>query len=159
MHLISKGWQKDRLVEINCDCEGQKATVEISILQLARVYRCDKKVLEKLEEQIFGSYELEQECKEILEIIKNYPSVKINRDKIICEDVRFDVNLKERVIFNSENMTCSFYSEDLVGWNNEGILVTIPAALFKEKLDGNAFQFILNQDCIELAELFDFSKK
>lgn len=139
-----------RTVGIIGEYRGKEIEIELSVLQLAKVFQCDKDVLKEQERYGWGSRELEEKCEEIIDIIKRFPNVKIVENKIGVEDISVIDNSKIKYYLNTKENIVKIFGEDLSGWENEGIKIRFPADLYRQDLEGKDFNFILKQDSIEL---------
>jgi len=132
--------ENKRTTTIIGEYKKREMKIELSILQLAKAFQCDKEVLKELENEGFGSEELEDKCKEIIEIIKKFPDVKIGKNLINCGYISA----------REEGKIAKIFGEDLCGWNNEGIMVIFPTEVYNKELKGKKFEMILKQDSVEL---------
>jgi len=142
--------EDERTVKIIGEYKNEEMEIELSVLQVAKVFRCDKEVLKEQEKCGWGSGELEDKCEEIREIIKKFPNVKIGKNEI---NVRYTSVVNKSFDRDSEDMknqVIRVFGEDLSGWENEGIMIRFPVELYKQDLQGKEFDFILKQDSIEL---------
>lgn len=135
--------------EIEAECENKKCTVELSILQLAKVWNVDKEIVEEAEER-FGSTELEKKCNEIRKIISKFPKVKIPENKINLDSTSFVIDNKPE----ASKEFINFIGEDLCGWSNEGIIVKMPVEIDK-KHNINFFDMILYPEKVEIIKRGD----
>lgn len=114
-------------VKIVGECSGHKVRMEISILQLAKIFGTDREVGDECERIGFGSVELEDKCAETRELIKKFPDVKVWERKIEFTYVRASARDEKSV---------DIYAEDLVGWSNEGLRIDFPKEIFDSELKG-----------------------
>jgi plasmid maintenance system antidote protein VapI len=68
--------ENQNTVKIIGDCFGHQVTMEISRLQLAKIFGTNKEVLKKVEND-FGSKEYEDRCEETREYVKKFPEIKV----------------------------------------------------------------------------------
>ncbi len=142
--------EDERTVKIIGGYKNEEMEIELSVLQLAKVFQCDKEVLKEQEEYGWGSEELEDKCEEIRDIIKKFPNVEIGKNEI---NVGYTSVVNKSIDRDSEDMknqVVRVFGEDLCGWGNEGIMIRFPVELCKQDLQGKEFDFILKQDSIEL---------
>lgn len=140
----------ERTVKIIGEYKNKEMEIKLSVLQLAKVFQCDKEVLKEQEEYGWGSEELEDKCEEIRDIIKKFPDVEIGNNEI---EVGYTSLVNKSLDRDSEDMkdqVVRVFGEDLCGWGNEGILIRFPVELYNQDLQGKEFDFILKQDSIEL---------
>lgn len=133
-----------RTIRIIGECKGKEIEIELSILQLAKVWNSDKKVLEKLKYEGFGSAELEYECKETVKMVSEFPNINVNLTNKI--EILYD-RVVIRGVMPDIIMVCG---EDLNGWDNEGIRIKFPKELYPDELEEIKFDFILKPNSIEL---------
>ena len=137
-----------RTVRIKGKYSDEELEIDLSVLQLAKVFQCDKEVLKELEISGFGSEKLEDKCVEIKEVIKKFPNVEIGDFEINAGSVS-EINERDR--YSGKNYQGVWLvAEDICGWFNEGIRIRFPERLFEQELKGKAFDLILKQDSIEL---------
>ena len=140
----------ERTVKIIGEYKNKEMEIELSVLQLAKVFQCDKKVLKEQEEYGRGSEELEDKCEEIRDIIKKFPNVKIGKNEISAGYISVVNKSIDRDSENMRDQVVKVFGEDLCGWANEGIMILFPVELYNQDLLGKEFDFILKQDSIEL---------
>jgi hypothetical protein len=114
-------------VEIIGDCFGHKINIELSILQLAKIFGADKDIGAKLQTEGFGSEELEKQCNETRELIEKFPDIKYWNNKVEFTDPSVSNWEQEN---NKEFI--GIFAEDLCGWSNEGIGIKFPTKLYDE---------------------------
>lgn len=140
----------ERTVKIIGEYKNKEMEIKLSVLQLAKVFQCDKEVLKEQEKYGWGSEELEDKCEEIREIIKKFPNVEIGKNEI---NVGYTSVVNKSLDRDSEDMkdqVVRVFGEDLCGWGNEGIRIKFPIELYQQDLQRKEFDFILKQDSIEL---------
>lgn len=128
----------------------EKINIEMSILQLAKVWGTDRKAVSKVENE-FGSEELEDLCEETKEEIKNFPIEFWNKE-IKCGYVNTTDKTNDRDSPDMKTQIVRIYGEDLCGWDNEGILVEIPKEIYDKELKGKKIEMILEPVLIKLRE-------
>ncbi|MFA4960042.1 MAG: hypothetical protein WC548_00050 [Candidatus Pacearchaeota archaeon] len=140
----------ERTVKIFGGYKKKEIIIELSILQLAKVFQCDKEILKEQENYGWGSEELEYRCKEIREIIKKFPKVKIEKREIVARYTSVTKKIQNKELEDMKDQIIIIYGEDLCGWENEGILIQFPEELYQQDLREKEFDFVLKQDSIEL---------
>lgn len=126
-----------RTVEIIGKVRGynEEIKIEMSILQLAKVWRTDKKVVSNVEND-FGSMEYEDKCEETRKKVTKFPDVKIRDRKI-------EMGYTSMNKLNNKDNVNIYGEDDIVGWDNEGIRIEIPKKIYDEELNGKEFEVIL----------------
>ena len=117
---------------------GYKIPIKLSILQLAKIFGTDREVGEECESIGFGSQELEEKCEETKELIKKFPDIRVWNN-----EVKFDYTSVEEISrksVSSNPNVIQIYAEDIVGWNNEGILTDFPKELYDKELKCKKFE-------------------
>ncbi len=125
-------------VRIIGEAFGYKIPMKVSILQLAKIFGADKEVGEECESIGFGSEELEEKCEETRKLIEKFPNIKVWNN-----EVKFDYSSVEDSSWKSKSSNPNIiwvYAEDIVGWNNEGILIDFPKELYDKRLKGKNFE-------------------
>jgi hypothetical protein len=136
----------ERTVKIKGKYKGKRIEIILSILQLAKLWNTDKKVLEKLNDPEFdlGYIDLlEYECKETRKMISKFPNVNLPKNKIEIPYPYVDTR-------PTKQHTIMISGMDLCGWDNEGIYIYFPEELYPNELKEKKFDFILKQNSIEL---------
>ncbi len=113
--------ENKRKVKIIGYCEGISVEIELSILQLAKVFRTDRKVLKRQEKYGWGNEEFEDKCRETKKLVENYPNINI-----LDKSIKFgQINLTQKKIFydKKQKICIQIYAEDIFGWNNEGLII------------------------------------
>lgn len=101
--------EKENTVIITTQNNG---IIELSILQLAKVFNVDLDVLEEMEEESgFGSVNLEEKCDETRALVEKFPTIDIDEMQLHLSPIAY---VKEFGIV---------IAEDIIGWSNEGIRV------------------------------------
>jgi hypothetical protein len=129
----------DNIVQIIGICQEQEAKAELSVLQLAKIFGSDKKVISEVEND-FGSVEYEDKCEEIKALIKSFPNIKTAEKEIEFDYVSIG-NIKENAI--------EIYAEDIVGWNNEGLRIDFPFEIYDKYLQGKKFKVFMTSNKIK----------
>jgi hypothetical protein len=126
-------------VKIIGEAFGHKINMKISILQLAKIFGTDQKVGEECESIGFGSFELEEKCEETRELIKKFPNIINGWTK----EIKFDYVSVEDGLWKDRSKDPNIiwiFAEDLVGWDNEGILIDFPKEIYDKMLKGKEFE-------------------
>jgi len=127
MKLISTNVSDNNTVRITAVCLGKEASVEMSILQLAKIFGTDTEVVEELLVNDFGTEELENKCVETKSLLSRYPDINVCGDEIELVFLKVEEKGENSVII---------YAEDIGGWNNEGIIIELPSAIYDAELKG-----------------------
>ncbi len=152
MELLEDG----NTVKITGDCFGQEVVIEISILQLAKIFGKDKEVVQEIESD-FGSEEYEDRCDETREYIKRFPEIDV-QDKglefgyVSVESRSWVKEFRENKFQKQPTKLemIGIYAEDLVGWNNEGIRIDFPKEIFNRELKDREFKVFVSPFSVEL---------
>ncbi len=139
-------------VRIIGEAFGYKIPMKVSILQLAKIFGRDKEVVEECGKAGFGSEELEEKCEETRGLIEKFPDIKVWDNKLKFDYVSVEDNSWKRKSSNPD--VIQVYAEDLVGWNNEGILIALPKELYDKELRGKQFEMFVKPFLAE----FDIKK-
>lgn len=139
-----------RTVQIVGLLNGKKIEVYLSVLQLAKIYDVDTKIVGEAEKK-FGCKELEDSAYEIRDIIKNFPDVEINNNKKIILDYYINNSTSNENSLYVKKRVVKVRGEDLCGWSNESVSFELPLDIYKKKLEQKSFDLFLKQDCIEFA--------
>ena len=110
---------------------GEKIIIDISILQLAKLWSTDRKIAEELELEGFGSAELEEKCTETLGLLDKFPEISIWDKEIEFGEVSFLGKPNDRDLEDNEGKIVRIYAEDLVGWNGEGVEVKLKKEVYR----------------------------
>ena len=122
----------ERTVLIIGDYNNFEIKIKMSVLQLATIWGTDKNVIKELDRG-FGSEELEDRCEEVRNLIKKFPNVKVENNKLVFDSYSF---IDETIDRDSpEKKFVSIFIEDIVGWGNEGIEIKIPKDLYCSKFE------------------------
>ena len=120
----------ERTVLIFGDYENSEIKIKMSVLQLAKIWGVDKKVLNELGEG-FGSEEFEDKCEDARKLIKNFPNIKTENNRLVFESFSF---IDETIDGDAmEKRFVSVFVEDICGWGNEGIEMKIPKDIYYSK--------------------------
>jgi len=138
---------KDRnTVKIIGDCFGSLVVIEISILQLAKVFGTDRNIGQEIGSN-FGSKEYEDKCEETREYIKKYPNVEVWDKEIEFKDVSVDIENATRKSMYPE--TVGIYAEDIVGWDNEAVRIYFPEKVYNQTLKDKKFKVFVSPFFVE----------
>ena len=108
----------------------------MSILQLAKIWQVDSELTND-----FGSSELEEKCKESLELIKTFPKITVKSKSILFDDFFLQKDKEGFLII----------VEDMCGWSNEGIRIYLSDKIYdfssnnnlkKIKIDSKSINFL-----------------
>ena len=122
----------ERTVLIIGDYNNFEIKIKMSVLQLAAIWGTDKNVIKELDRG-FGSEELEDRCEEVRNLIKKFPNVKVEHNKLVFDSYSFIDETIDRA--SPEKKFVSIFIEDIVGWGNEGIEIKIPKDLYCSKFE------------------------
>jgi len=126
-----------RTVIIKGVCLGHHTKIEISILQLAKIFGTDRKVGNKLSEIGFGSEELEDECDETRDYVKKFPEITVWERELEFPEVSVeDESWAER---STDPEIIWIHAEDIKGWSNEGLRIDFPKKIYDSELKGKNF--------------------
>lgn len=148
----------ERTVSINGDYKGVEIKIKMSLLQLAVIWGVDKNATEELDRG-FGSEELEDKCEEVRNLIKKFPKIKVENNKLVFEDYSIIDETLDRD--SPEKRFVSVFVEDIVGWGNEGIEIKIPKDIYYSKFEKKKYltrietvrkKLIVEKDFIEIGE-------
>lgn len=118
--------------------------VELSILQLAKLWQTDKKVLKLMDEQGgFGSVKLEDQCKETRKLVNEFPKIKVTGESIVMNET---VMRHDEDVFHNPRL--KVIGEDLVGWEREGIAASLP----NRDLEGKKLKMTLRPNELVIEE-------
>ena len=143
-------------VKIIANCFEHRVVVELSILQLAKIFGTDKDVFETMETS-FGSTKYEERCDETRRYVQRFPEINIENNTV---EFRY-VSVTDQE-YRAENMqyqaqeasnhpeTISVYAEDIVGWDNEGIRIRMPRKIYENELKGTRFGVLVRPFSIDL---------
>ncbi len=134
-------------VKIVGDCFGHEVLIEISILQLAKIFGTDREVVQEAEDD-FGSKEYEDKCNETREYVQKFPEIDVWNKELEFSYVSVENEGWARRSTNPE--TIRIYAEDIVGWNNEGIRIEFPKEIFNQKLKDKKFRVFMSSFAVEL---------
>ena len=129
-----------------------KILIEMSILQLAKIWNTDKKIVTKLKND-FGSPELEDQCEKTKEKIRKFPNVEFLDKEIKIDDVYLESSVKYDNTKNNQEIKeriIKIFVEDIVGWGNEGIRMDLPKEIYDKAINRKEFKFILTPTLIKL---------
>ena len=143
-------------VKIVGDCFGHQVTMEISILQLAKIFGTDKEISQEVEND-FGSTEYEDKCDETREYVKKFPEIKVWNNElefgyVSVEDQKWVKEFRENK-FQEKSInpkTIGIYAEDIVGWDNEGIRIDFPKEIYDKDLKGKEFRVFVSPFSVDL---------
>lgn len=148
--------ENQNTVKIIGDCFGHQVTMEISILQLAKIFGTDKEISQKVETD-FGSTEYEDKCDETREYVKKFPEIEV-WDKelefgyVSVEDQKWVKEFRENK-FQEKSInpkTIGIYAEDIVGWDNEGIRIDFPKEIYDKELKDKKFKVFVSPFYVDL---------
>ncbi len=148
----------ERTALIVGDYKNVEIRIKMSVLQLAKIWGVDKNVTEELDRG-FGSEELEDECEEVRALIKKFPNIKVENNKLIFDGYSFIDETIDRDSF--EKKFVSVFVEDITGWSNEGIEIKIPKEIYYLKFGKKKYltrveqvkrKLIVEKDFIEIGE-------
>ncbi len=143
----------ERTVKITGKYKANEVEITISILQLAKVFQSDKKVLKETEKEGFGSTTLEDACEQTRELVKLFPKIKVKPNKVNCGKASVHETPRDRYASKERGNIIKMYGEDLFGWSNEGIIVKVPRELYERDLKERNFNFILKHNAIEFQKI------
>jgi len=129
---------------------NDEISIEMSILQLAKVWSTDRRKVSKVENG-FGAGELEDECEETKEEVKNFPNIEFWNKEIKFDFINITGTAKEK------NM--HICAEDISGWSNEGIRIEMPKKIYDAELNDKEFELILTPASIILKTIKQEFKK
>jgi hypothetical protein len=112
---------------------GYSVTIKMSIIQLAKIFGTDRE-LSGLDYDGLVSGELEDNCKETREFVQKYPEIQV-WDSFILFD---SISVKE-----VEN-NIQIFAEDISGWDNEGIYITIPKEIFEKIVNSKILELFVD---------------
>ena len=115
--------EDEKSVIITGECSGREVTIELSILQLAKVFGADKGLAEEVERE-FGSEELEGKCEETKNLVYGFPHISVWNTSIELTVTGEEVDGKNVIIM----------AEDLGGWDNQGVRIYLPIDLHSSTL-------------------------
>jgi len=138
-----------RTVLIEGICFDEKVEIEMSILEIAKIFESDAKEISDLEG--FGSEEYEDRCLETQELIKKFPDIPKKENEIEFKDVTIGNVLDEN--YKASNHKIMIYGEDLSGWNNEGIRIKFPTEIYDKYLSNKKFKIYSGEISIKLEPL------
>ncbi len=124
--VFIKGYYKDKEIEI-----------KMSILQLAKLWGTDRKITEELDRD-FGSEELEYQCDETRELVSKFPNIKEENNELDFDCYSIVGSTLDRD--NPERKFVTIFVEDIVGWDNEGIIIKFPTELYNSTFEGKRYQ-------------------
>jgi len=154
MNVIREG----STVRILGNLFGEDILVELSILQLAKVFGTDKDIL-GLVEKSFGSEEYERECNGTRKYVRSFPDIDVFDKEIeffghkfLIKNSLVDENRQNNLerISPFELETIGIYSEEIVGWNNEGLRIDFPKELFNRFLKDKEIRIFMNPFYLDL---------
>ncbi len=125
-------------VKIFGDYLGHQVSIELSILQLAKIFGTDANIVKEVD---FGTEEYEEKCIETREHIKNFPKMNVQNNILSLSNTQI-----KRVSENKLKM----YVEDIVGWDNEGIRIEFPEDIFNQELKDGKLDVIIGSSFVEL---------
>jgi len=120
-------------VRIHGDYDNEKIIIELSVLQFAKICQLDKEVVERAQQE-FGSHALELACEETKKAIGQFTQIEYEELFVFEKS-----ELLEESITENHNPTISLCAEDLQGWDNEGVVVTLPLDIYEEHIEGLTF--------------------
>jgi hypothetical protein len=137
---------------ITCNNSGHEVIIELSILQLAKIFGSDTKVISEIENK-FGTDEYEDKCAETRQLVKEFPKIKANNKELEFFDntvssTNEDLEFLKKFPIKEESIR--LYGEDIGGWNNEGIRIRIPKVLYNQFLANKQFKIIAEPFKIKL---------
>ncbi len=112
-----------RNVQFTAEHDGEKITVQMSILVLAHLLGTDPLVLEETTFD-FGSIRHEEACEETRKAISNYFERDFPANKRKCTHYRSKIKGSSAYVFTEDDL--------LTGGDNESILIILPLDLFRE---------------------------
>ncbi len=126
-------------VEFIAESKNKEIRVIMSILQLAKIWDTDKTLRKGMD---FGTSELEEGCKETLELLKNFPNISIKNNSLLFD--KFSVKKWQEELL--------IWVEDLSGWNNEGIRIYIMDDIYNSFLKDKISKVEVNSKSINFLE-------
>lgn len=116
---------EDHSVLIVGQSHSHTIQIKMSILQFAKICGSDGDIASDVQAD-FGSQEYEDKCTETKRLVTLFPTIPIwDKDLLIDEEVE---------VFNdgipNTSETIQLVTEDIVGWDNEGILLTMPKEFY-----------------------------
>lgn len=134
-------------VRITGDCFGHEVKIELSILQLAKIFGTDREVGYEIKDD-FGSTEYEDKCEETRKYVKQFPDIHVWDTEmefgyVSTEDESWAAKSKDP-------RKIKIYAEDIVGWDNEGIRIDFPAEVFNKEIKGKKFGVFSSPFYVEL---------
>ena len=141
----------ERNVSIIGSYKNQEITIKMSVLQLAVLLGTDKGVFEKYLEFNYNPKVLEEECEETRKAVENFSGMKFKRVERICHTV--DIYGKPTP-FNKyfEGDIVKIFTEDLSGWDNEGIIIKMPKQIFDSMIGKKEMIIMLTPESIVFEE-------
>lgn len=139
--------ENQNTVKIIGDCLGHHVTMNISILQLAKIFGTDKEVGGELGND-FGTEEYEDKCDETREYVKKFPEINVWNKELEFNYISVENEGWAKKSTNPE--TIGIYAEDIVGWNNEGLRIDFPKEIYNQKLKEKKFRVFVSPFSVEL---------
>jgi hypothetical protein len=133
--------EEDRTIKFVYNFKGNEITVEMSILQLAKIWGTDKGLFKNF---VFGDEELEDKCVETRKLLSNFLDIKVENNKLDFNDFQLFSRSKDRSLL---------WVEDISGWGNEGIRIYVPIKFYDEFLKDKKIGVQVN------SKFIDFIKK
>lgn len=118
---------ENHLVRIIADWHGYQATVELSILQLAKIFGTDGEVIRELG---FGNEEYESRCDETRACVERFPNIQVADRELEFGSVTVTEHVETKPGF------VQILAEDIVGWDNEGMSIEVPRVVFDQLKGG-----------------------
>jgi hypothetical protein len=131
--------EEDRTVRFLSSFDGNEIIVEMSILQLAKIWGNDKNLFEYL---VFGDEDLEDKCMETKKKLLEFPSVKVRNNKLLFQDFSLTKRKEKFLLF----------VEDINGWGNEGIRIYVPINFYDNFLKNKNIYIQVNSKFIDFIE-------
>lgn len=113
--------EDERSVLIQGKSYNQSLDIKMSILQMAKVFGSDTELASEVDND-FGSEEYEDRCLETKRLVTQFPEISVWNKKLHIEN---DVQVRDL-----DANTVQVTTQDIAGWDNEGITLSVPKAFY-----------------------------
>jgi hypothetical protein len=139
--------EDERTVIIKGNCLGHNVKIEVSIIQLAKIFGTDREIAD---EATLNPEECEKKCKETKEYAKKFPDIAVWDKELEFREV--SVEDESWTEISADPKIIMIYAEDICGWDNEGIRIDFPIKVYNSELKGKNFGVYVSPFYADLKE-------